>query len=326
MDYSFWQGERGEKRLGMLERGSSRWVADLHECHLTPPWFMDAVAATRDWWLAEDIPAFQPHLDQGALRRLTLREGRLTGERMAILTVSTHYEEHMSQEQVERWAQAVGDCSSVYLQVHRSIKGTPTQFPVTLLRGKPTIREIYRWQDQQLVFEISPHAFAQPNHAQAEQIYNLAWELASVEPDDLVYDLYCGTGAFACYAGLQSRNVLGIESCQQAVEDARRNAAANGLSHVRFEVGDVGKMLQQELPKPDLVVVDPPRPGLGNAVTPLLKLAPERLVYVSCNPRSQAIDVARLIQEGGYRLDAVAPVDQFPHTSHVENICLLVRS
>ena len=181
-------------------------------------------------------------------------------------------------------------------------------------------------------FEIAPSAFFQTNTVQAERLYAVAAEMAHFQPDDLVYDLYCGAGTISMYVADRVKRVVGVELVEAAVENARANAEAAGVQNCTFVSGDMLKLFTPEFVaehgQPDVLLVDPPRAGMHPKVTEqIAALRPERIVYVSCNPRTQAKDLQRLLAstDGGYRIEAIQPVDLFPHTHHVENVIGLRR-
>ena len=176
-----------------------------------------------------------------------------------------------------------------------------------------------------LSFAISAGSFFQTNSAQAERLFALVREELGARGDELVFDLYCGTGTIALVLAGTVREVVGFELAPSSVADARANAARNGIANARFVEGDVLLSLGREAARPDVCVVDPPRAGLHPRLLPVLaSLAPRRIVYVSCNPVSGARD-ARALVAAGYRLARVRPIDLFPHTPHVESVFALER-
>ena len=190
--------------------------------------------------------------------------------------------------------------------------------------------EIMKVADYSMKFRVSPGAFFQPNTRQAEQLYSRALSLAQLTPQATVYDLYCGTGTLGLCAARHAKEVIGIEINPDSVVDARENVKINQVSNFSIRKGDVGAILaelkKENRPSPDVVFVDPPRVGLdAQALRHLIELKAARIVYISCNPLTQAANLETLIQEGGYVLEAVQPVDQFPQTIHVENIVVLNR-
>ena len=179
-----------------------------------------------------------------------------------------------------------------------------------------------------LRFKIGPKSFYQTNSLQAERLYGVAREFAALTGNEVVYDLYTGTGTIAQFVSRKASKVIGIEYVPEAIEDARANAAANGISNCEFFAGDMKDVLVDsfitEHGRPDVIILDPPRAGIHPDVAEvILRAAPDRMVYVSCNPASQARDLAILCRD--YEITAVQPVDMFPHTMHVENVCALKR-
>jgi 23S rRNA (uracil1939-C5)-methyltransferase len=174
-----------------------------------------------------------------------------------------------------------------------------------------------------LEFRVGPKSFYQTNSAQAERLYHVAWEMADLRGDERVYDLYTGTGTIANYVAGQAKEVIGLEYVAAAIEDAKVNAALNGITNTRFFAGDMKDLLNEsfltEHGRPDVVITDPPRAGMHEDVSKMLLLAaPKRIVYVSCNPATQARDLKILSEK--YAITAVQPVDMFPQTVHVENV------
>lgn len=328
MEFSFSSTRKGERFLGLVKEGRYRDVFDNEECLIAPPWMMEFLSQVRTWWNASELPAYNPRNDVGLLKSLTLREGVRTGRRMVILTVT---KDPFPQEELDRFVTLIPDEYSLYVRVHHAVRGTPTQQFYRHLKGPTHLKETLRIEVdgmiRELHFQIGPAAFFQPNTRQAEKLYARSIALAELKAGERVYDLYCGTGSLGLCAALKAGSVLGIEICQEAVDEARRMAEANNLPHMEFLCGSVGKELAQlQGPKPDVVLVDPPRVGLeAQAVECLTALAPSRILYVSCNPETQARDAA-LLTQAGYTLKALQAVDQFPHTRHLENIALFTKT
>jgi 23S rRNA (uracil1939-C5)-methyltransferase len=191
--------------------------------------------------------------------------------------------------------------------------------------GEGVIRE----RVGEYTFTISAGSFFQSNTAQAEKLYEVAKSFSELRPTDVVWDLYSGTGSIALFVSDEAKEVIGIESVASAVADAERNARANGVRNCSFILGDLKDRLTKDIvwmqshPKPDVMIIDPPRSGMHpKVVEEILDLAPSRIVYVSCNPTTQARDVKQLCSEK-YRLVKLQPVDLFPHTYHIENVAQL---
>lgn len=343
MEFSFSTNSAGEKFLGLMMDSSRGKVLNLTECHLVHKWFIIALKAVKEWWENSPLDAYHAHKDKGSLRTLILREGLRSGERLAMLTVSGNPDYAIHQQQLKSFVavlkQAIqpeegSEKLSIFLRIQQIKKGIPTEFYEMQLEGPDVIQErlhIQRAKEaplETLKFNISPSAFFQPNTTQAEKIYSFVIQLAKLSRDDVVYDLYCGTGTLGICLASHVKEVIGVELSRESAHDAKANIKLNKISNMRIITGAVGEVLnkihlEQEIPPPDVVVVDPPRAGLEpQAIRLLLTLKPKTLVYVSCNPVTQASNIAELVQ-GGYTLECLQPVDQFPQTVHVENIAVL---
>ena len=298
MEFSFSEDRQGNRYLGlMMARGR---VIDLEECHLCPEEFSETLDQVRKWWITSGLRAYHPPSNRGTLRTLTLRNG------LAMLTISEPID-------VEEFVQAVGT-ESVVIRIQHAEKGKPTRFEERVAKGSGMVQEHLLGMS----FTVSGSAFFQPNTRQAEELYQAAFDLGKPQPTDLVYDLYCGTGTVGILISPHVDRVVGIEIHPGAVEDARRNAQANGRENLTFVCADVNRAEFGD--RPDLLFVDPPRAGFDSTV--IGKLHPRRIVYISCNPYTQASDIKEL-KKMNYEITGVQPVDQFPHTPHIENIVAL---
>lgn len=340
MEFSFSNNKAKERFLGLILHGGKGRVFNITECHLTNKWFVDAAEAISRWWKESDLDAYHMSTNTGSLRTLTLREGTRTGDRMAMLTVSGNPEFALKKQQLESFVAFLRDAIeptqpeqnlSIFLRIQQVAKGSPTNFYEMHLYGPDHIREILNIDEElPLTFHISPTAFFQPNTRQAERLYSNALALAEIPRGGTVYDLYCGTGTLGICAAKYAKQVVGIELSPESVLDARANTSLNSVDNFTIHQGDVGQVLNQlkeknELPHPDLVMVDPPRVGLdAMAIKQLLELKPQKILYISCNPVTQSANIGSLI-EGGYELIVLQPVDQFPQTVHIENIAVLIR-
>lgn len=324
MEFSFAQARDGKSFLGLMIKGKRGRVENLQECLISPPTFQKILHAVRRWWENSGLPAYYPPLNKGLLRTLTIREGFRTGERMVILTISGS--EEFSQEHLESFKENLADLplSSLILRTQFTQPKVPTRFEEKILMGKDHITETLFNGSREVRFKIRAQSFFQPNSLQAEKIYNQALELAKVSGEETVLDLYCGTGAFGLFFAPFVKKVIGIEINPDAVQDARENAIANGLSQIEILEGDVGVVSMQLKQIPSTIaIIDPPRAGLSaQALQQLISLFPNKILYVSCNPVTQSENIKELIS-AGYRQVSFQPVDQFPHTPHIENIALL---
>jgi 23S rRNA (uracil1939-C5)-methyltransferase len=332
MEFTFSENRGGMKYLGLMIAQAEPYVFNLTECHLTSSWFTDVLSSVRAWWEGSAIKAYYPPEDTGSLRYLTLREATRTSQKMAILNVSGNADYALKRPELDAFMAAVtsavsGDIS-IFLRIHQTKKGRPTNFYEMHLSGPDHIVEELRLKGGTLTFKISPISFFQPNTLSAEKLYDAA--LSMLPPCDTLFDLYCGTGTLGMAASRHVRQVIGIELSPEAVIDAEENLKRNQITNMALFQGDVGKVItdlmsEASFIRPDAVIVDPPRAGLDPLALQHLKtLLPKTIVYISCNPLTQAENVQELLK-AGYRLKRLQPLDQFPHTYHIENIALLER-
>lgn len=342
MEYSFSSDSAGKKYLGLIMDSTRGRVFNMTECHLPNPWFVEALKTVKHWWDESALDAYHMPNDRGSLRTLTLREGQRTGDRMVILTVSGNPEYALTRHHLESFVAYLRDAIeptsptsslSIFLRIQQIGRGMTTNIYEMLLHGPDHIKEILHIQidpnqpPTPLTFEISPSAFFQPNTAQAERLYSRALFLTQIPPDSVVYDLYCGSGALGLCLAKHVKQVVGIELSPESALDARTNAKHNGCHNFIVLAGAVRHVLlqlpEQNIPPPDVVMVDPPRPGLDpDALNQLRDLHPQKILYISCNPVTQAANVSDLVRYG-YQIEAIQPVDQFPQTYHIENIVVL---
>lgn len=329
MEFSFSENKAGTRFLGLMIAQAEPYVFNVSECHLCPPWFSAVLNSVRSWWENSGLKAYFPPADAGTLRYLTLRHAFRTGQKMAVLNVSGNPEFAPSKADLETFVSAVRAVESdisIFLRVHQTKKGRPTQFYEMHLYGADHIVEELELNSQVLKFKISPASFFQPNTLQAEKLYKAA--LSHLKEPKVVYDLYCGTGTLGMAAAQIAKQVIGIELSPESVLDAEENLRRNGISNMTLFQGDTGKVLTRLMSepgfvRPDAVIVDPPRAGLDPLALHHLKtLKPQSIIYISCNPLTQVENVKEL-ESAGYVLKKLQPVDQFPHTYHIENIAFL---
>ncbi len=330
MEFTFSENRAGQKYLGLMIAQAEPYVFNLTECYLAHSWFSEVVKKIRSWWEVSSVKAYFPPLDTGSLRYLTIREGIRTQQKMVILNVSGNPAFAINRQELDSFILAVQEVTrdaSIFLRIHQTKKGRPTNFYEMHLAGPDHIVEELHLINGPLSFKISPTSFFQPNTIGAEKLYDTA--LSLMPNAETVYDLYCGTGTLGMAASKKAKQVIGIELSSEAVLDAEDNIQRNGISHMKIYQGDVGKVMTRMMGEPgfsgpDAVIVDPPRAGLDLlAIHHLKTLRPKTIVYISCNPLTQAKDAAELIK-AGYRLEKLQPIDQFPQTYHIENIALLM--
>lgn len=309
--------------LGLHVPGNYAKVLDLTECHLQSELSAALVNAVRDLALEQDWKPWHTRNHTGYLRHLVIRQARNTEELMVNLV--THYFD------TERMALFADFLKKKFPQVTTLVNTINSGVAQTAfgeeshtIFGSATIHD----RIGEHTFEIASNAFFQTNTAQAEKLYQVVADFADLNTDDLVYDLYCGAGTISCFIAPHVKHVVGVELIEEAVQNARRNAADNHIENVSFVTGDMLKLFNEAFiekhGKPDVLIVDPPRAGLHpKVVAQIAKLVPERFVYVSCNPMTQARDLSMLADV--YDVDRVQPVDLFPHTHHIESVARLKR-
>lgn len=340
MEFSFSMDKEGNKYLGLILLNSRGKVFNLTECHLVNSWMVDALKAARSWWEGSSLQAYHPPKNQGSLRTLTVREGVHSGDRLAMLTVSGNPDFALSKADLDTFVKTLREAIepkdansflSIFLRIQQILPGKPTEFYEMKLYGKEGVREqltISPFKGKEAShsqFMISPSSFFQPNSEQAEKLYSLALQMAELKGGEVVYDLYCGTGTLGISFAKWAKQVIGVEISSESALDARENAKANGFENVTIFTGSCASILQEKsLPPPDLLLLDPPRVGLEKAVQEVIVLKSPTIIYISCNPETQAMDI-KILLENGYQLVKIQPVDQFPHTPHIENIALLKK-
>lgn len=325
MEFTFTEGAY-EQVLGLMPFYGGRIAAKIIDCHIADPWMAKALKATRVWWEATGHRAFRPHSGEGALRTLMLRALR-SGQKMAVLEVSGDARFAPVRSEIEAFADGLekttGDPLAIYLHVHQAIRGKPTQHYFMHLAGPSEIEEELAVPGRRAPLRalVGPNTFFQPNTAGAELI--LAELTRALEgASGRLIDLYCGSGLLGLSQAHRFEEVLGIEIIPEAALYGEQAAERMGISNMRFHVGTAGRLLDGV--QADALIIDPPRAGCEGAMEAILAIGAPRLVYVSCNPKSQAVDIAAL-EAGGYQLRYIQPIDQFAHTVHCESIALLEK-
>lgn len=303
-------------------------VFDVDHCYLQPEPSDSIRLAVRDLALKENIPFFDLRSQQGFLRTMSIRTAN-TGEAMVILQVASLNEAWLDLllGMIEKqFPQVV----SINYVVNAKKNDTFADLEVKTWKGKPYIIEQMPKPDGSgtLSFQVGPKSFYQTNADQAYELYKIAFEMAELNGSELVYDLYTGTGTIANFVAGHAKKVIGLEYVAPAIADAKVNSTLNNITNTDFYAGDIKDLLDDKFlnqhGRPDVIITDPPRAGMHEDVCKmLLKAAPEKIVYVSCNVATQARDLKMLCEQ--YEIVAVQPVDMFPHTMHVENVVSLRR-
>ena len=293
-------------------------------------WLQDDISnqirnAIRGYAYAHELEFFNLRTQEGMLRNMMVRTSS-TGELMVLLQCKIVNDTQLAQ--MKELLQYVGDTfpqiTSLLYVINNKCNDTIGDLDVEVFKGNDHIYE----EMEGLRFKVGPKSFYQTNSEQAYNLYKVARDFAGLTGNELVYDLYTGTGTIANFVARRARKVVGIEYVPEAIEDAKVNSQINGIENTLFYAGDMKDILTQDFinehGRPDVIITDPPRAGMHNDVIDVLLFAePRRIVYVSCNPATQARDLQLL--DAKYKVTAVQPVDMFPHTHHVENVVLLEK-
>lgn len=294
-------------------------IVDVDTCYLQGEPSNEIRTFVREVCLQEGYPFYDILTHEGWLRNLIIRTAT-TGQLMVILQVA--YENEELRKLLGRIHTKFPQITSLMYVINSKANDTFQDLPVQLFAGEDHIMEAM----DGLQFKVGPKSFYQTNSRQAERLYQVAIEMAGIREHELVYDLYTGTGTLAQFAARSAARVVGLEYVEAAIDDAWVNARLNQLDNVYFQAGDIKDLLTEAFMekhgRPQVIITDPPRAGMHADVTEaLFHSGAERIVYVSCNPATQARDVQLLAEK--YEVVEVQPVDMFPHTHHVENVVLL---
>ncbi len=306
--------------LGFHIPGMFDKVLDIDKCHLQHEICDQIRDCIKAYAFTNDLPFFDLRNKEGFLRTIVVRTAS-TGEVM--LTVVFYHEDKEKREGLlNHLVEQFPQITSLIYVINGKCNDTITDQETFVFKGRDHIFE----EMEGLKFKIGPKSFYQTNSKQAYELYKVARNFAQLTGNELVYDLYTGTGTIACFVAKMAKQVVGIEYVPEAIEDAKVNAENNHINNTLFYAGDMKNILTKEFVaqhgRPDVIITDPPRDGMHpDVVDVILDAAPKRIVYVSCNPATQARDLNLL--DAKYKVTAVQPVDMFPHTHHVENVVAL---
>jgi 23S rRNA (uracil1939-C5)-methyltransferase len=325
------KGERPEVSLkdnpaiGFHITGAFDKILPIEKCWLMDDLHNQIRNEVRDYAVKKGLSFFDLRAQVGLLRDVIIRNSA-SGEWMVIFQF--HYDETGGEKEALDLMQHISEqfpqiTSLMYLD-NQKCNDTIGDQEIIVFKGEDHIYELM----EDLKFKVGPKSFYQTNTEQAYHLYSVARKLAGLTGEELVYDLYTGTGTIANFVARKARQVIGIEYVPEAIEDAKINSEINGIENTLFYAGDMKDILNDEFieshGRPDVIITDPPRAGMHpDVVKTILRATPERIVYVSCNPATQARDLQTLDEQ--YRVVEVQPVDMFPHTPHVENVVLLQR-
>jgi 23S rRNA (uracil1939-C5)-methyltransferase len=305
--------------LGFHAPGMFDKVVDIETCWLQAEPSNKIKNLLRSLAFEHGFSFYDPRKQQGWLRNVIVRVAT-TGEVMVNLIV--HHEEEALHGMLDTLLREVPEITSLHFTINPKVNDTIYDLPVHTYSGKGFIEEHL----EHFRFKISPKSFFQTNTRQAEKLYQVTRDFAGLTGSETVYDLYCGTGSIGIFLSEKAGKIIGIEAVADAIEDARENAAWNQLDNCHFFTGDVIDIVNDAFfevhGRPDVIITDPPRAGMHEKlVNQLLSIRAPRVVYVSCNPATQARDLQLL--DAAYEVKKLQPVDMFPHTHHIENVALL---
>lgn len=307
-----------EPALGFHAPGFFDKVVNINQCYLQNEPTNQLLTVLHEY--TEGMPYYDQRAHTGWLRNIIIRVAR-TGEVLINLVLNNEDEEERV-KMLDHLVEHIDGLTSLYYTINPKFNDSISDLDVHHYYGKKHIEETL----EEFRFKISPKSFFQTNTYQAENLYKITRDFAGLTGEEVLYDLYCGTGSIGIFCSKGAKKIIGIEVIEDAIEDAKENAAMNNLSHCQFYAGDVSNICTDEFieehGKPDVIITDPPRAGMHEKlVQQLLKMRAPKVVYVSCNPATQARDL-QLLDEA-YKVTKIQPVDMFPHTHHIENVVLL---
>lgn len=319
------EGAKNQPAIGFHITGAFDKILPIEKCWLMDDLHNQIRHEVRDYAIEHGLTFFDLRQQVGLLRDVIIRNSN-TGEWLVI--IQFHYDEEGDEQRAMGLLQHIADkfpqiTALMYLN-NQKCNDTIGDQDILTFKGNDHIYETM----EDLRFKVGPKSFYQTNTEQAYHLYSVAREFAGLTGEELVYDLYTGTGTIANFVAKKARKVIGIEYVPEAIEDAKINSQENHIDNTLFFAGDMKDILTDEFiaehGRPDVIITDPPRAGMHpDVVKTILRAAPQRIVYVSCNPATQARDLQDL--DIAYRVTAVQPVDMFPHTPHVENVVLLTK-
>jgi len=298
-------------------------VLDIEECFLQSEISNKILNFSRQFFKERKTPIYSTKTHTGYLRNLVIRQSRHTEDLMVNLVTSKEDDELMT-EYSAKILESVPQITTIINNINLRKASVAIGDYEKVYHGTGFIYD----KIGSYTFRISSNSFFQTNTLQAEKLYQTALDFAELSGNEILYDLYSGAGAIAIYISDKAKKVYAVESSETAINDAKENVKINNVENVEFICADLFKSFlpiaeKKKIPKPDVIIIDPPRSGMHkNTVKDVIKLNPKKIVYISCNPATQARDI-KIMVEAGYKLEKIRPVDMFPHTNHIENVALL---
>ena len=324
MEYTFGDEVKGGPlTLGMHKKGRHLDIITVDDCRLVDEDFIKVLTSTVEYFEQKNLPYYRINSHQGYLRNLVVRKGVNTNQLMVNIVTTT--QEDFDMTEYKDMILNLGTKAEVVSILHTINDGLADAVncdELRVLHGRDYIEEVVLG----LRFKISPFSFFQTNTKGAEKLYTIAREFVGDHEGKVLFDLYSGTGTIGQVMASAAKQVYGIELIEEAVVAANQNAKLNGLDNCEFIAGDVAKVVKNLDAKPDLIVVDPPRPGVHkDAIRDISGFGAKEIVYISCNPKTLVLDL-KGFEAYGYKVEKVKLMDMFPNTPHVETVCLLSRN
>ena len=326
----FVKGQQNGNALGFHVSGLFDKVLNIENCVLQKDISNQIRNFLRQYTTEKNIPYYNIRSHEGMMRTLVIRTTE--HKDLMVLVAFAKDDKTVINDVLNALNYKFPQITSLQNCINDKLNDSLADRDFILFHGKDYITEFMpRYNDKDskpLQFKIRPKTFYQTNAPQALKLYTFAADFAQITPQDIVYDLYTGTGTIANFVANRAKKVLGIEYVEQAVEDARINSQENSINNTVFYAGDMSKVFTDEFiasnGRPEIIITDPPRNGMDEkVVNQILKIAPKRVVYISCNPATQARDL--LLMSSQYDVAKIQPVDMFPHTHHIENVVLLIK-
>lgn len=313
--------------LGFHLPGMFDKILDIESCYLQKDPSNEIRLEVRDFSIKNGYTFYNVRTWEGLLRNLIIRNS--STEDLMVIVVFGKNETGKINDLLHHLQQKFPEITSLMYVINEKKNDSIADQEVKLFSGKEFLLEEMKPAnngEHPLKYKVGPKSFFQTNSAQAQKLYKNAFDFAEFTGNELVYDLYCGTGTIALFVARSVQKIIGIEYVEEAVNDARMNAGENDITNADFYAGDIAKLLDesfvQQMGKPEVIITDPPRAGMhAKVIDQMLKMEPGKIIYVSCNPSTQARDIALLNEK--YDVIKVQPVDMFPQTHHVENIVLM---
>ena len=304
--------------------GRTHSIIPVEECFIQHSLNQELMAIVRQWMQAYDVQPYNEASHTGLVRHIFTRIGKYTGEVMVCLVING--KKIPKEAELVECLKKVPGMTSICLNINREKTNVILGSTVKCLWGQPYITD----KIGDIAYRISPLSFFQVNPIQTQKLYSTALEYAGLTGNETVWDLYCGIGTISLFLAKSAKKVYGVEIVPEAIDDAKENAQRNGIENAEFFVGKAEEVLPEQYEKngvyADVIVVDPPRKGCDEKLLQcMVQMAPKRIVYVSCDPATLARDLG-FLEANGYKVEKVRCTDMFPHSTHVETVCLLSRN